>query len=107
IRRLFKNVPLLLPKSISQSSPIFCRWISACRRDALGDSNTIVLAAARPNEQLPLIAWHVPSAASSQASSSGGMLMLKHIESNRRREATFGKGSFILDIAWQRVYERC
>jgi len=28
----------------------------------LGDSNTIVLAAARPTEQLPMIGWRVPSA---------------------------------------------
>src|SRR6266446_589085 len=44
--------------------------ISACRRDTFGDSNTIVLAAVRPSEQLPWIGWRLPSAASSQAPSS-------------------------------------
>src|SRR5438309_7786093 len=72
MRRLFKKVPSLLPKSISQSSPRFCRWMRACRRDTLGDSSTIVLAAVRPSEQLPLIGWRVPSDASNQAPSSGG-----------------------------------
>src|SRR5438552_7715622 len=42
----------------------------ACRRDTFGDSNTIVLAATRPSEQLPWIGWRLPSAASSQAPSS-------------------------------------
>ena len=62
--------------------------MSACRRDTLGDSNMIVLAAARPTEQLPLIGWRPPSAASSQAPSSGGTRMLKHIESNRTRKVS-------------------
>src|SRR5712692_1376043 len=44
--------------------------MSACRRETLGDSNTIVLAAIRPSEQLPWIGWCLPSAASSQAPSS-------------------------------------
>src|SRR5881398_1466797 len=44
--------------------------MSACRRDTFGDSNTIVLAAIRPTEQLPWIGWRLPSAASSQAPSS-------------------------------------
>src|SRR5207247_106533 len=82
MRRLFKKVPLLLPKSISQSSPIFCRWMRACRRDTLGDSRTIVFAAVRPSEQLPRIGWRAPSAASSQAPSSGGALTQKHSTKN-------------------------
>src|SRR6266478_9222239 len=83
IRRLFKKVPLLLPKSISQSSPTFCRWMRACRRDTLGESRTIVFAAVRPTEQLPRIGWHVPSAASNQAPSSGGAFTRKEaIKSN-------------------------
>src|SRR5260370_10067218 len=44
--------------------------MSACRRDTFDDSNTIVLAAVRPSEQLPWIGWRLPSAASSQAPSS-------------------------------------
>src|SRR5947208_1037824 len=44
--------------------------MSACRRETLGDSRTIVLAGVRPSEQLPWIGWHLPSAASSQAPSS-------------------------------------
>src|SRR6266404_3575090 len=44
--------------------------MSACRRDTFDDSNTIVLAAIRPTEQLPWIGWRLPSAASSQAPSS-------------------------------------
>src|SRR5213082_189158 len=55
----------------------------ACRRDTLGDSKTIVFAAVRPSEQLPRIGWHVPSAASNQAPSSGGAFTLKEaIKSN-------------------------
>jgi len=41
-------------------------------RGTFGDCSTIVLAGVRPSEQLPLIGWRVPSAASSQAPSSGG-----------------------------------
>src|SRR6266853_3639336 len=48
--------------------------MSACRRDTFDDSNTIVLAAIRPSEQLPWIGWRLPSTASSQAPSSGGAL---------------------------------
>src|SRR5713101_9490508 len=44
--------------------------MSACWRDTFDDSNTIVLAAVRPSEQLPWIGWRLPSAASSQAPSS-------------------------------------
>src|SRR6266478_2996645 len=44
--------------------------MSACRRDTFGDSNTIILAAIRPSEQLPWIGWRLPLAASSQAPSS-------------------------------------
>src|SRR5438067_5483111 len=56
----------------------------ACRRDAFGDSNTIVLAAVRPSEQLPLIGCRLPSAASSQAPSSGGALTQKHATKRSR-----------------------
>src|SRR5713226_3247082 len=42
----------------------------ACRRDTFDDSNTILLAAVRPSEQLPWIGWRLPSAASNQAPSS-------------------------------------
>src|SRR5215467_8628944 len=95
MRRLFKKVPLLLPKSISQSSPIFCRWISACRRDTLGDSSTIALAPARPSEQLPRIGWRVPSAASNQALSSGGALTPKHpIKPEQGRKVCFERSEF-------------
>src|SRR5437773_369805 len=44
--------------------------MSACRRETLGDSSTIVLAGVRPSEQLPWIVWRLPSAVSSQAPSS-------------------------------------
>src|SRR5438094_8416405 len=97
MRRLFKKVPLLLPKSISQSSPIFCRWISACRRDTLGESSTIVLAAVRPREQLPWIGWRVPSAASNQAPSSGGALrrnILSRSDSGRKVSKLRGHRGF-------------
>jgi hypothetical protein len=79
----------------------------------LGDSNTIVLAAARPTEQLPLIGWRLPSAASSQAPSSGGTRMPKHYQKYAQTESIFrafqilgllAVASFILDIASQRVY---
>src|SRR5260370_24190820 len=50
----------------------------ACRRDTFDDSNTIVLAAIRPSEQLPWIGWCLPSATSSQAPSSGGALTQEH-----------------------------
>src|SRR5947207_11074918 len=74
---------LPISKSISQSSPTFCRWMRACRRDTLGESRTIVFAAVRPTEQLPRIGWHVPSAASNQAPSSGGAFTRKEaIKSN-------------------------
>src|SRR6266446_10401429 len=98
MRRLFKKVPLLLPKSISQSSPIFCRWISACRRDTLGDSSTIVLAAVRPSEQLPLIGWRVPSAASSQAPSSGGVLTPKDPTKKRWQTQSVFHGPELLQM---------
>src|SRR5260370_42611818 len=52
--------------------------MSACRRDTFDDSNTIVLAAIRPSEQLPWIGWRLPSAASSQAPSFGGALTQEH-----------------------------
>src|SRR6516164_4810368 len=48
--------------------------MSACRRDTFDDCNTIVLVAIRPSEQLPWSGWRLPSAASSQASPSGGAL---------------------------------
>ena len=47
-------------------------------RGTFGDCSTIVLAGIRPSEQLPLIGWRVPSAASSQAPSSGGALTQTH-----------------------------
>src|SRR6266853_5472344 len=59
--------------------------MSACRRDTFGDSNTIVLAAVRPSEQLPWIGWRLPSAASSQAPSSGGAFTQKHSTKSRSR----------------------
>jgi hypothetical protein len=50
---LFKKVPLLLPKSISQNSPMFCKWMSACCRETLGESRTMRFARVRPSEELP------------------------------------------------------
>src|SRR5713101_1503767 len=69
--------------------------ISACRRDTFGDSNTIVLAAVRPSEQLPWIGWRLPSAASSQAPSSGGGFTQKHStkKSWRAQSVSYGGAS--------------
>jgi hypothetical protein len=62
----------------------------------LGDSNTIVLAAARPTEQLPLIGWRPPSAASSQAPSSGDVLTPKHrIKTDQRRKVSSEHSRFL------------
>src|SRR5439155_1073115 len=67
--------------------------MSACRRDTFGDSNTILLAGVRPSEQLPWIGWRLPSAASSQAPSSGGALTQKHSTKRRgrRKESSVGR----------------
>jgi hypothetical protein len=62
---------VLLPKSTSQNSPIFCSWMSACILETFRRSRTTVLAAARPTEQLPCRTWRLPFVSSQAASSSG------------------------------------
>ena len=48
-----------------------------------------MLAPARPSEQLPLIGWRLPSAASSQAPSSGAAFTPKHpIKTDQRRKVS-------------------
>src|SRR2546428_3233096 len=75
--------------------------MSACRRDTLGDSSTIVLAAVRPSEQLPLIGWRVPSAASSQAPSSGGVLTPKDPTKKRWQTQSVFRGRELLPKWWK------
>ena len=53
-----------------------------CLAPELVERCTIVLAAVRPSEQMPRIGWRVPSAASSQALSSGGTFTRKHSTKN-------------------------
>src|SRR5437867_2994112 len=49
---------------------MFCKWISACCRETLGESRTMRFARVRPSEELPRSVWRLPSEASSQAPSS-------------------------------------
>ena len=54
-------------------------------------------------EQLPLIGWRPPSAASSQAPSSGGTRMPKHYQSNRTREVSSEHSRSWVEIAQIRL----
>src|SRR6478609_4649255 len=88
MRRLFRNVPLLLPRSTTQNSPTFCRLMMQCRREALGDSRTTVFLSERPMEQLPCNRTRSRPGDSSHAPASGKSMEAFYSKLRKRKAFT-------------------